>query len=122
MAKPKERLQILQMIANGTISAEEGSRLLKALEEGSRPKPAARPEPRWFRVRITDLTSGKQKVKVDIPMALVNVGVKMGARFAPEAGGVNYDEIMSAIKGGAYGRIVDVTDEEEGERVEIYIE
>ena len=122
MATSDERMQILKMVADGKISAEEGSKLLKALEEGSRPKPPPLPEPRWFKVRITDLTTGKTKVNVSIPMRLVSVGVKLGARFTPEVEGMNFEEVIAAIKEGAHGRIVDVTDEKGGERVEIYVE
>jgi len=46
----------------------------------------------------------------------------MGARFAPEVEGINFDEVMAAIKSGSQGKIVDVVDEEDGERVEIYVE
>ncbi len=122
MATSEERMQILQMVAGGKLSAEEGARLLKALEEGSRPKPPPPPEPRWFKVRITDLTTGKDKVNLSIPMKLVTVGVKMGARFAPELEGVHLEEVLAAIKDGAHGRIVDLMDKAEGERVEIYVE
>jgi hypothetical protein len=121
MATSEERMQILQMLANGKVSAEEAAKLLKALEEGSRPKPPPT-QPRWFKVRITDLTTGKEKVNISIPMSLVNVGIKMGARFAPEVEGINFEEVLSSVREGAYGRLVDVTDEEGGERVEIYVE
>jgi hypothetical protein len=121
MATSEERMQILQMLANGIISAEEAAKLLKALEEGSRPKPPPT-QPRWFKVRITDLATGKEKVNISIPMSLVNVGVKMGARFAPEMEGINFSELLSSVREGAYGRLVDVTDEQGGERVEIYVE
>ena len=122
MATSEERMQILKMVADEKITAAEGAKLLKALEEGSRHKPAPSPEPRWFKVRITDLTTGKDKVNISIPMGLVNAGIKMGARFAPEVEGVNYEEVVAAIKGGVHGRIVDMTDEAEGERVVIYVE
>ena len=36
--------------------------------------------------------------------------------------GVNLEEMMTAIKSGASGKVMDVTDEESGEHVEIYIE
>jgi hypothetical protein len=121
MATSEERMQILQMLANGKVSAEEAAKLLKALEEGSRPKPPPT-QPRWFKVRITDLATGKEKANISIPMSLVNVGIKMGARFAPEVEGINFEEVLSSVREGAYGRLVDVTDEEGGERVEIYVE
>jgi hypothetical protein len=61
-------------------------------------------------VRVTDLASGRNKVNINIPMSLVNVGLKMGARFAPDIEGINFDEIVAAIKSGSQGKIVDVPD------------
>ena len=132
MTSTEERMQILKMIQEGKISADEGAKLLEALNVSSKAdkRPSAPPsmpgapggDARWFRVRVTDLHSGKNKVNVNIPMGLVNVGVKMGARFAPNLEGVNLEEMMQAIRSGASGKIVDVTDEESGEHVEIYVE
>ena len=125
MATTEERMQILKMIEEGKISAKDGAELLRALDLDN--KPPSMPlkgasAPRWFRVRVTDMSTGRTKVNVNIPMGLVNVGIKMGARFAPEVEGVNYDEIMDAIQSGQQGKIMDVTDEEDGERVEIFVE
>ena len=129
MASTEERLQILKMIQEGKITAEEGAKLLQALSAGGKgdrraptPPVMGASDPRWFRVRVTDTRSGKNKVNVNIPMGLVNVGVRMGARFAPNVDGVKYDEIMTAIKSGQSGKVLDVTDEEAGERVEIFVE
>jgi hypothetical protein len=111
------------MIQNGQISAEEGAKLLAALKAGSKENaPAEGGQARWFRVRITDLKTGKSKVNVNIPMALVNVGIKMGARFVPDAEGVNYDDLAAAIRSGAQGKVIDVEDEESEEHVEIFVE
>ncbi|MCB9418603.1 MAG: hypothetical protein H6667_02275 [Ardenticatenaceae bacterium] len=125
MASTEERMQILKMIEEGKITAQDGAELLRALDQDN--KPPSMPfkgasAPRWFRVRVTDMTTGRAKVNVNIPMGLVNVGIKMGARFAPEVEGVNYNEIMEAIQSGQQGKIMDVTDEEDGERVEIFVE
>ncbi len=126
MATAEERMQILKMIEEGKISASEGAELLRTLAQGDR-GPEAEPlkgasNPRWFRVRVTDLRSGRNKINVNIPMGLVNVGIKMGARFAPEVEGVEYKEIMEAIRSGQQGKVLDVTNDEEGERVEIFVE
>lgn len=124
MSTAEERMRILQMIQDGRVTAEEGAHLLAALNSGSRTTPPAAPapEPRQLRVRITDLRSGKTKVNVNIPMGLVNVGLKLGARFVPSSSGVDYDEIMTAIKSGASGKIADIEDVESGEHVEIWVE
>ena len=126
MATTEERLQILKMIEEGKISASEGAELLRALDRDGASKPneplKGASTPRWFRVRVTDLKTGKSKVSVNIPMGLVNVGMKMGARFAPEMEGVDFEELSSAIQSGESGKVMDVIDEEEGERVEIFVE
>ena len=126
MASAEERMQILRMIEQGKISAAEGAELLRALESANR-KTASEPlkgssKPRWFRVRVTDIETGRKKVDVNIPMGLVNVGIKMGAKFAPEIDGSQYESIMDAIRSGQQGKIVDVFDEEDGEHVEIFVE
>jgi hypothetical protein len=126
MATSEERMQILKMIEAGTISASEGAELLRALEQDKNSQPSTplkgASEPRWFRVRVTDTKTGKNKVNVNIPMGLVNVGMKMGARFSPELEGMDFEEITELIKSGSQGKVMDVYDEEEGERVEIFIE
>jgi SHOCT-like domain len=126
MASAEERMQILRMIEEGKISAAEGADLLRALDKADRGV-AAEPlkgssKPRWFRVRVTDIASGRKKVDVNIPMGLVNVGIKMGAKFAPEIDGAQYETIMEAVRSGQQGKIMDVYDEEDGEHVEIFVE
>jgi hypothetical protein len=127
MATTEERMQILNMVAEGKISAEEGAKLLAALEPDKKKKDAAGviggpSQPRWFRVRVTDLETGRNKVSVNLPMGLVDVGKRMGARFAPELGDMDLDEIVEQVKSGAQGKVIEVEDTESGERVEIYVE
>jgi hypothetical protein len=127
MTTTEERMRILDMVAQSKISAEEGAKLLAALSEGEKkrepPRKMGQPStPRWFRVRVTDLESGRDKVNVNLPMSLVDVGTRMGARFAPELEDMDVHEIMMQIKSGAQGKIIEVEDVDEGERVEIYVE
>ena len=125
MPLKEERMQILRMIQNGQISAEEGAKLLAALDEGKRSEAAANvaaTQGKFLRVRVTDMSSGRTKVNVNVPLALVNVGLRMGARFMPDLAGMDSGEIMNAIRAGMQGKIVDVEDAEDGEKVEVYIE
>ncbi len=126
MTSAEERMQILRMIEEGKISASEGAELLRALEGSDRSSPSeplkGSSRPRWFRVRVTDTKSGRNKVNVNIPMGLVNVGIKMGAKFAPEIDGAQYETIMDAIRSGQQGKIMDIYDDEDGEHVEIFVE
>jgi len=124
MTTAEERIQVLKMIQSGQITAEEGGRLLEALKEGHL-KEEGQPEsqgkiPRQFRIRVTDLETGRQKVDVRIPWSLINVGISMGARFAREE--INVEDFVEAIQAGTAGNIMDVVDEEGSERVEIFVE
>jgi hypothetical protein len=127
MATAEERLRILKMIDEGKISAEEGARLLSALSEVRRaPNPPNMPRmqgtARWLRVRVTDVATGRSKATVQIPIALLDAGMKIGAHFAPEVQGVNMSTIMEALRSGMTGKIVDVIDDQDGEHVEIFVE
>jgi hypothetical protein len=127
MATVEERMKILKMVEEGKVSAEDGAKLLAALTESRKPPPPPNvpvvgAEARWFRVRVTDLATGKTKVNVNIPMGLVNVGIKMGARFAPGLESEQMEAIAEALRSGMVGKIVEATDEEDGERVEIFVE
>ncbi len=144
MSTSEERLQILRMVQEGKITAEEGMHLLEALasptvrsepapppalsETPAIPQPPASSEspslrtPRWFRVRVTDTNSGKVRVNVRLPINVINAGMKMGARFSPEVEGLKIDDLSALINSGTIGQIVDVYDEEDGEHVEVFLE
>lgn len=126
MATTEERMKILNMIKEGKISAEEGAKLLSALGDTSQTArvPSARGigEPRWFRVRVTDLVNGKTKVSVNIPIGLMEWGMQIGAHFAPEVENLDFEQIKGMLQSGVEGKVVDVIDEEDGEHVEIFIE
>ena len=124
MATSEERLKILKMIEEGKISAEEGAKLLAALSESRKPqrKPSLRgPEggSRWLKIRITDTVTGKSKATVNLPLGLVDAGLNIASKYAPD---IAFDELIEAINAGAEGKLIDVVDEEDDEHVEIFIE
>ena len=126
MASSEERMKILKMIEEGKLSVEEGTKLLAALSDKRVPTPPRPPGvpggPRWLRIRVTDIRTGRSKASVQIQLALVDAGMKIGAHFAPEVEGVNMSNVMEAVRSGMTGKIIDVTDEDDGEHVEIYVE
>ena len=124
MTTSEERLKILKMIDDGKINAEEGAKLLSALSESrqSKSKPAVRTTTggaRWLRVRVTDMVTGKPKATVNLPLGLVDAGMNIASKYAPD---IAFDELIGSINDGAQGKIIDVIDEEDGEHVEIFIE
>jgi hypothetical protein len=123
MASVEERMKILKMIEEGKVSAEEGAKLLSALTNANRPLGALSSSgAKWLRVRVTDVASGRSKATVQIPISLMEAGMKIGAHFAPEIDGVNMDQLMEALRLGTTGKIIDVVDDEDGEHVEIFVE
>jgi hypothetical protein len=124
MATNEERLKILKMIEDGKITAEEGARLLSTLSESRKPprKPSFRSATggaRWLRVRVTDTVTGKPKATVNLPLGLVDAGLNIASKYAPD---IAFEELVESINAGAEGKIIDVIDEEDGEHVEIFIE
>lgn len=121
MASTEERMRILRLIENGQLTAEEGARLLGAMDDSVRPARPTRAQ--WVRIRVTDLKSNRQKVNVNIPVGLISIGIKLGARFASSStNNVDLDHLIEAIRQGATGKLVDVEDLEDGERIEIIVE
>ena len=75
-----------------------------------------------LRIRVTDIASGRSKASVQIPLGLIDAGMKIGAHFVPEVEGVDMSAVMDALRAGVTGKIIDVTDDEDGEHVEIFVD
>lgn len=120
----EERMKILKMLEEGKITADEAITLLRALEGGPQTPPRATSgvDKRFLRIHVSDLSSGKAKVNVTIPIGLVGVGLRIAERFAPGFEGVEVQELEELLAGGVTGKVVEVVDEEENERVEISVE
>ncbi|MCD6552565.1 MAG: hypothetical protein J7M16_00985 [Anaerolineae bacterium] len=118
-----ERAKILEMVERGQVSAEEGARLLGALErEGETRVNASEQSARWLHIRVSDLDTGRPKVNVNVPFELVKVGLQIGSRFAPDIGDLDMDEFVAELQSGVPGSLIEVEDEEGGEQVEIYLD
>jgi hypothetical protein len=121
-----ERMKILQMVESGRISASEGATLLHSLGKEQESKkvvtPSGERDPQWFRVRVTDMVTGKRKAIVNIPFGLMDWGLKIGAQFAPELSELDMARLGDALRECQADKIVDVIDDVDGEHVEVYIE
>jgi hypothetical protein len=129
-----ERLRILELLEQRKITAAEASELLAAL--GSRGYDVRRRErnrwlaeelappsdrARWFRVRVTDLSSGRTRTNVSVPIGMVGFGLGFARRFRHLPGVEHVDDLFEAVRAGRRGTIFDVCNEG-GERVEILID
>ena len=121
--------KLIKMVQEGKITPEEASKLLSALDGGSRPPggpPPSDGKNRWFRVRVTDMKTGKKRVNVNIPMGVVELGARMGMRFGerrmPDMGDFDLNEVLSAVRSGAEGKLVEADDEESGDHIEVFVD
>jgi hypothetical protein len=131
-ATKDEREQILQLVETGQLSSREANELFDALEDeqerhDTRSLLASRRD-RLLRVRATTLgtqtKAGKQRVHVTatIPVSLVRAALRLGVQVLPQLKSNSVEDLLSAIDRGASGRLLDLQDLENGERLEIFIE
>jgi hypothetical protein len=95
----ENRKQILEMLAQGKINADEAERLIAALEREPAQAQAAsdaaqttvaKPRPKYLRVAVesaNEYSHGGQPTKVNIrvPLALLRAGVRLGNLIPPQA-------------------------------------
>ncbi|MBP7999362.1 MAG: hypothetical protein KA314_01195 [Chloroflexi bacterium] len=136
MSTEQERTKILEMLAQGTITADEAVNLLeKPVPAAANPAPTPDfpqapaekrftngQQPRWLHIRIGNLESGKDRVKVKIPFRLMRWGLKLGSKFTDELDDLDIEELIKGLHDGDDGMLVDVQDEDDGEHVQIYVE
>lgn len=75
-----DRRQILDMLSQGKVTADEAERLIAALERGEEPaRRDSGQEPRYIRVLVDaqDETEGPTKVNVRVPLQLLRAGVRL---------------------------------------------
>jgi hypothetical protein len=91
-----DRRQILDMLSEAKITADEAERLLAALDKEHPPVASSasegtvhsRPTPKYLRVMVDDLQDGTHKptkVNVRVPFQLLRAGVKLQGLLPPEA-------------------------------------
>lgn len=132
------RLEILELLSNGKITAAEAADLLSDVgvpvekappppeKAPAPPSPPAAPgtdhEPNWFRVRVANLETGKNQVTVNIPIRMMKFGLKIGSRFSPEIENLDWNELTGMMQDMKSGMLVDVQDEESNEHVQVYLD
>ncbi|MDN3359782.1 hypothetical protein [Actinomadura sp. DC4] len=88
----EQRRQILQMLAESKITAEEAERLIDALERqqpepppGTTPRP--KPRPKYLRVVLVDNSVGDEptRINIRIPLQLLRAGVRLTSLIPPKA-------------------------------------
>jgi polyhydroxyalkanoate synthesis regulator phasin len=88
----EQRRQILQMLTEGKVTADEAERLIDALERQQPESPTAatprpNPRPKYLRVVLEDNSSGDEPTRVNIrvPLQLLRAGVRLASLIPPQA-------------------------------------
>jgi hypothetical protein len=122
----EETLKILKMVEDKKISAEEAAKLLEALESSAGIEKSSQEKyGKTLRIKVFEGDLSKPKVNVNIPLTIVKfIGKLMPDRVKTKLDeyNVSFEQIMEMIEKGETGKLVEVEDTEENERVEIYIE
>ena len=141
------RIEILELLSNGKITAAEAANLLSDVSAPAEPTPAeAAPaekappppdkpptppsatadsngkEPSWVRVRVANLETGKNRVTVNIPVRMMKFGLKIGSRFSPEIDNLDWNELTGMMQDMKSGMLVDVQDTDSNEHVQVYLD
>jgi hypothetical protein len=135
----QERMKILEMIASGQITAEEASRLLDAASAGAsaevvqeapvsseslseKLETVDKSKLKGRRLRVKVVETNGARVNVNLPLSLMEVGLKIGGRFVDELQDMEAEMqmLIEAIQNDVHGKIVEVDDEDS--HVEVYIE
>jgi polyhydroxyalkanoate synthesis regulator phasin len=150
-----DRMEILRKVAAGEITVDEAEKLLQ--EVSSQPKAEAEPEAanpgsesregpaqdkakrsetssesrtdlRWLHVRVHDLETDRDQVKVNVPIGLIWPGFWFGSRcgWGWRSGWMRHwswwDEVEEALESGKTGTLVDVEDDEHRKHVTVYVD
>lgn len=137
----EEAMEILHMVEQGRVSAEQGSKLLEALRTPALARPdAAGPRARFVRVAVHIAEQGGEKVAVNVnlPVALADMVLKLAQGTKIQSGeqtimlgdylskmsGVDLATILHMVKEGAQGKLVDVNvqDGEDQVKVEVTVD
>lgn len=88
----EQRRQVLQMLAEGRITADEAERLIDALAReqpdsppGAAPGPKARPKYLRLVVRSEENGDGPARVNIRVPLQLLRAGVRLTSLIPPQA-------------------------------------
>ncbi len=118
----EEILNILKMVEEKKITAEDADKLIEALEAEPKLKTKPAPEGKYLRIKVDTLTGDKVNLKIPLGVfTFVSKHLPKQARIALEEEDIDIEEMMELISEGKIGEVLDV-ETGEGKKVNIWIE
>ncbi|MBN1920726.1 MAG: hypothetical protein JW892_05740 [Anaerolineae bacterium] len=118
----EERLTILRLLQEGKITPQDASRLLEALDNPVETPSITSKKAHWLHIRVTDVATGKVRVNVTLPAAMLRAGLKLGSRFTSDLDALDPEMLSAFLAQGEAGMLIDVVDEKDGEHVEVFLD
>ena len=115
----EEILRIMKMVEEGKITADEAMKLIEALGEEKEVEKG-----KFLKILIME--SGDKKVSITVPLKLLNLirkfipESKMQAKVGNRE--VNIVELLDSLGDELKGELVNIEDEESGDKVKIWVE
>ncbi|GCE13819.1 hypothetical protein [Tengunoibacter tsumagoiensis] len=119
----EERNRILSLVENQQLSALEAAQLLDTLE-WEQERPVEYSHKRVLRVLTTRRNRYQlpQKQAISIPINFLHTCLRLGIPLFPQLGMERIQELLQAIEKEPVGRLLDLQDLDQSERVEVYLE
>ena len=125
----EEIKKVLEMLNENKITNDEAAELIDALNKTKKEEQSvpAGNRKRFLKIHVTK--GGKPQVNVTLPFGLINWGLNIASKMGKntvDIGGesipLDMEELSKAMNDPEFsGKIVDVTEEEEGKHIEIEI-
>lgn len=126
-----ERIKILEMLEEGKITSKEAADLLEAIDDTSEKYNEVSTlsksySKKYLKIRVVD-GSDQSKVKLNIPIKLVKLGLSFASKLNSSIEGVQIsnkeiDIILDAIENEIEGEIISIDADDGKTQVKIYIE
>jgi MFS family permease len=121
-----DRLDIIQRLEEGKISAQEAAALLGAVDGGKLASLAATVAPggaqRQLHIRVSDLASGAMKTDLHLPVGLVNIVLYVEGRLSPDLDHLDAQALRALISRSIAAKSVQTMEMNGDERVEVSVE
>lgn len=77
---------------------------------------------RWLKIQVSDMTTGRRQVNITLPLGFVSLALSIAKRFNADMRDKDTDELAAIFKTGQRGMLIDVEDEDDNKKVQIFLD
>jgi hypothetical protein len=124
-----ETREILEQLERGEIDSQEAILMMKGEKSSRSGRPGtgetstpSENENHYLRVDVHRLHDDRQQVHVRVPLRIVELGLSLGSRYAPELQDIDLKQIVDELHEMGEGTIIEVEDLDDNQHVMVWIE